>query len=108
MELKDSNIKVSIEEKEDLFNITLESDTFTPFVMLDLKDGDGIFSDNVFDLTAAVPQTISIKKEDIKGVDIADEETLKNQLLLSSINKAGGLKQNLSFDDSQEAADAQS
>ena len=106
--LKDSNIKVSIEEKEDLFNITLESDTFTPFVMLDLKDGDGIFSDNVFDLTAAVPQTISIKKEDIKGVDIADEETLKNQLLISSINKAGGLKQTLSFDDSQETADAQS
>ena len=38
--------------------------------MLDLKDGDGIFSDNVFDLTAAVPQTISIKKEDIKGKDV--------------------------------------
>lgn len=81
-------IVIDIEEAEDAFNIILESDTFVPFVMLDLKKGDGIFDENVIDLTANVSRTIRLGKDQIKGIEIPDVETLYNILRVDYLQKS--------------------
>ena len=81
-------ITVDIVDKETAFEITLTSDTFVPFVMLDLSKGDGIFDENVFDLTAAVPKTITLSKDKIRDVEIPDVETLYSLLVMDYLQKS--------------------
>lgn len=60
-------ISTRISETEDQFIIEIESQAFAKFVELDLKDGDTLFSDNIFDLSAARTKTVTVNKDGLSG-----------------------------------------
>jgi beta-mannosidase len=64
-EFVDPQLKVSVEEIEDRFVLTVTSKSFAKYVMLDLKDVDGVFEDNYFDLSPNTEKKINIMKQDI-------------------------------------------
>ena len=78
--LKPASIQKSITEEEDLFRIILTTDVFAPFVFLDLKDADGIFSDNAFHMTPGFDYEITLAKTDIFRGEIKDVAKLTEQL----------------------------
>ena len=61
-------IHYTVEEQADQFVITMGSDVFAPFVVLDLTDADARFSDNFFNLTGT-ERVITLKKADIWNTD---------------------------------------
>ncbi len=81
MNLKAAEIETDvIRDEEGNFEITLRSSTFTPFVFVDLKSADAIFSDNGFFLEKDLPVTIRLASGDIFGEEISSSQALKEQL----------------------------
>lgn len=78
--LKPAVIETEIEEEEELFRIILMTDVFAPFVFLDLKDADGIFSDNAFHMTPGFNYEVILEKKDISNGTIANASELAEQL----------------------------
>ena len=78
-------ISTTVTEEEEEFVITLESNVFTPFVMLDVKDADVIFSDNVIDLTPGRPREIRAAKSDIRGYMPESAEFFKSRLIVECL-----------------------
>lgn len=83
--LKPARIRREIMEEEDLFRITLTADAFAPFVFLDLKDADGIFSDNVFHITPGFNYEVVLEKRDIFYGEIPDAAALVKQLTVTCL-----------------------
>lgn len=79
------NIDIQISEDDEKFEITLTSDTFAPFVTVDIKGADGIFSDNVIDLTAGKERVIEIRKDAIVGETVESVAELKNRLVITCL-----------------------
>ena len=72
LNLKMPMITYDANELEDSYEVTVSSDTFVPFVMLELMGRDGVFEDNVFTITPGKPVTISILKREIQGEPYKD------------------------------------
>ena len=72
--MKQSEIKQNWE-------IVLSSDVYAPFVMLDLKEADAVFSDNAFSLHKGRERIISAAKADV-SMDIEDAEKFREQLVI--------------------------
>lgn len=78
-------IELETAEEEDCFVIKLKTDVFTPFVWLDLKQGDTIFSDNCFCMTGPEPVVVRADKRDCVTGKILEFETFKKQLTVRSL-----------------------
>jgi beta-mannosidase len=79
----DPELSIKVSEQEDKFILNITACSYARFVEINLKDMDGIFSDNYFDLSAEDVKTIEIKKDDLsKPVSL---EELKQQLELRSL-----------------------
>lgn len=69
--LSKPKITKKLDRINDLYYLTLTSDTFTKYVYLDLKKEDVIFSDNYFNLMAGEEKVITFKsKKEVKLSDI--------------------------------------
>lgn len=83
--LKPARIKREIAEEGDLFRVILTTDAFAPFVFLDLKDADGIFSDNAFHMTPGFTYEVVLEKKDIFRGEIPDAAALAEQLTVTCL-----------------------
>jgi beta-mannosidase len=86
--LNKPNYKIHMEEKEELFEIRINSDTFTLFTELDMKDYDGVFSDNYFPITDEKGKRITLSKCDIQSDVPLTLEILKQQLKIFSLGES--------------------
>ncbi len=77
------DISVAVKEEDDRFVLSLTSKAFAKYVELDMKECDGIFSDNYFDLSAGEARVIELKKESMSG-SLSLEE-LRDRLAVRSI-----------------------
>ena len=78
--LKEANIELAVDETEDVYEVTVSSDVFTPFVMIDLMEGDAVFSDNVVSIYKDCPAVFRVRKDDIKNADIRSANDLLDAL----------------------------
>lgn len=89
LKLKKPELKLEVEEQDSYYNLRIETNTFTPFVELDLKSADAIFEDNYFTLTDSKEKVIRLEKKDciVKNKDIEEKisMTLKRQLTVKSL-----------------------
>jgi len=77
--------EVTIKDAGEYYEITLLSESYMPFVFLDLKDADVIFSDNVIDLNHGMPVTVRAYKADISGAEIENAENFQEQLVVYTL-----------------------
>ncbi len=84
LQLPTANITTKVEEINDNYVITLQTDAFVNFVELDFEEEDGIFSDNYFALTGKSREVI-LKKEDITNGTFANEGEVAARLKVRSI-----------------------
>lgn len=76
-------LEVQIEEKENIFKLTIVSKAYARYVELDLRTYDAVFSDNYFDLSADSTKTVDISKEILPNGMTSD--MIKNDLLIRSL-----------------------
>ena len=81
LDLKKPDISVEVREMEENWEIVLSSDVYAPFVMLDLKEADAVFSDNAFSLHKGRERIITVAKSDV-STDFADAEEFREQLVI--------------------------
>ena len=67
MNLNQPRVTFDVREFDDYYELEVETDTFTPFVMLDFNDRDVILEDNAFTAVAGEPYVTVLKKSEIKG-----------------------------------------
>lgn len=79
----DPAIRLSVTEEEDRFVIGLESQAFAQFVSLDLIDADASWSDNVFDLSAGHPGSVTVGKDSLSEPLTLD--AFKERLTVTSL-----------------------
>lgn len=84
LQLPTANITTKVEEINDNYVITLETDAFANFVELEFEEADGIFSDNYFALTGETKKVV-LSKEDIMNGAFASAEEMRAQLKIRSI-----------------------
>jgi hypothetical protein len=82
-QFSDPGIVSELRETETSFHICLTANNFAKYVELKLKDSDGIFSDNFFDLHANEPMTIHLEKALLS--QSLTLEQLREQLQVSSL-----------------------
>ena len=85
LKLRQPNLSVRAERVDGGFAVTLQTDCYTPFVCLDLKEDDAIFSDNFFCLGDRSEHVIRVEGRDItrNGKPLAvlpDAEAFARQL----------------------------
>lgn len=81
-ELRDPKIQWSLEETETEFLIRLHCTAFACFVWLDLREADGVFSDNAFHLIPGIPRAVSFRRRQLPSLSAAD---FAAQLKVSSL-----------------------
>ncbi|MBR6256370.1 MAG: glycoside hydrolase family 2 protein [Lachnospiraceae bacterium] len=79
LDLKKPDISVEVRETEDAWQIVLSSDVYAPFVMLELKEADAVFSDNAFSLHKGRERVITVLKKDMSA-EPEDAESFLEQL----------------------------
>lgn len=84
IELAESKIDVTVKKEKNRFVIKLDSNVFTPFVEIGLRDHKGCFSDNYFDLFGK-ERCIVINNEDIEGAEITDAAQFGKLLTIKSV-----------------------
>ena len=80
------HISIRAEEKEEHFSLTLQADCFAKSVCLGLKEADGVFSDNWFDLHGEEPVTVTLEKKTLPAGFSLEE--LNKQLTVVSYGDA--------------------
>ncbi len=71
LNLKKPKIEYSLFKEDDLYILSLISNTFSKYVFIDLKDKDVIFSDNYFNMFKGETKIVTFKsKEEVKLDDI--------------------------------------
>ena len=70
---------MEVRETEDAWQIVLSSDVYAPFVMLELKEADAVFSDNAFSLHKGRERVITVLKKDMSA-EPEDAESFLEQL----------------------------
>ena len=88
LNLKNPTVNFTVTEMEEAYLITLESDTFTPFVYLDLFDKDAVFERNVITLNGNRAETIELKKAEIEGEPFKDADDLCDHLDIWYLQKS--------------------
>ena len=89
LDLKRPGIETEVLEEKDHYVIKLKSDIPAPFVVLDLKDADAVFSDNVLFLQKDREVSVKLDKKSISGMaEIADAKTLREQLVVYDLRGA--------------------
>ena len=76
-------IGAEIAETDDAFRIRLTAGAFARFVELDLREADGIFDDNYFDLTPGEEKTVTLRKANLSRALTAAQ--LEEQLTVRSL-----------------------
>lgn len=82
----DSGIRTDIQEKEDCFEITVNTKAYVMYVYLDLEEDDCHFSDNFFNLSSG-SKTVVVKKDSMSKALSLDE--FKNQLFVRTVTDIG-------------------
>ena len=100
LNLKNPKITYSVAETEDMYEISLVSDTFTPFVVVDLIDRDAIFENNVVSLTAEKPISVFLYKDEISDGPFESVDDFCDHLDISFLQKSY-----MNYDVTEEAAD---
>ena len=83
LELQQPNIQKHVRKSENGWEVTLYADCFAPFVWLDLKDGDGEFSDNWFSLNGRETKKVILKNDHLRLSERAEGEP---QITVTSLN----------------------
>ena len=83
LELQRPNIQKTVRKINGGWEITLDSDCFAPFVWLDIKNGDGEFSNNWFPLNGRETRKVLLKSDNLYLPEHAEEEP---QIILTSLN----------------------
>ena len=86
MKLKKPTIRTAVTEADKYYEITLTSDVYAPFIMMDFADADVIFADNCINLTGQEPRTIRLEKTDILNGAFENAQDLGKRLKLSSLH----------------------
>ncbi len=76
-------ILFAVKENEDEYEITLSSSCMAKGISLDMRNFDGIFSDNFFDMEKGVEKKVLLKKDDTSVLNV---ETLEKELFVTSLN----------------------
>ena len=79
------HLTTAVEETDDAFVISIQSDCVAPFVALDFADADVIFSDNYFHLTDQKTHEIMVKKADILQGSFKDAKDMNERLQVISL-----------------------
>ncbi|MGO4546696.1 glycoside hydrolase family 2 protein [Paenibacillus sp. 2TAB23] len=61
----DPRITAEVTEEEDQYVISLSADALAKFVLLDLRDADASWSDNIFDLSASITKRVVVPKSSL-------------------------------------------
>jgi beta-mannosidase len=85
LQLPVPKISAALAEEEQGFVLKLTSDVFAPFVELNLKKADCIFSDNYFHITGTQPITVRLEKKDLTGMKQPTLVKLKKELTVRSL-----------------------
>ena len=85
LELVKPHFVTEVNETEDCFVISVQSDVFAPFVEMDFADADVIFSDNFFTISNEKPVVIRLDKRDIMRGNFVDAADLKTRLVLTTV-----------------------
>ena len=78
--LKETSLELSGDETDDTYEVTVSSDVFTPFVTLDLREGDAVFSDNCISIFKDRPLKVSLRKDALKNTGIKSVEDLLDNI----------------------------
>ena len=82
-DFEDPDITADITETEDDFMIELNCKSYAKYVNLDLEEADGIFDDNIFDMTAGIVKKVRLPKESLSCRLTLEE--LKKQFKVTSL-----------------------
>lgn len=85
MQLPKAHISAAVTEEPDAYVINLSSDAFAPFVELDLKAADGIFSDNYFHIASEHAAAVRLNKADLTGMKKHSLSRLQRNLTVRSL-----------------------
>jgi len=85
LNLEQAKLNVEVEEAEDFYEIKISSDVFAPFVELDFKEADAIFSDNYFSITNENPVTIKVQKSDIQRDSLKSKADIQKKLQIRTL-----------------------
>lgn len=85
MDLPKPQMATDVKELENCYEITIQSDVFTPFVEMDFEKEDVIFSDNFFTISNKKPVIIRLDKKDIRKGNFESAQDLKNKLKITSV-----------------------
>ncbi|HEX3020779.1 MAG TPA: glycoside hydrolase family 2 protein [Lachnospiraceae bacterium] len=85
LQLLQPDIRVDVEEMEDVFRISLSTNAFANFVELDFEEADAIFEDNYFALTDTKGKDIVLRKEDIRGTSFSSAADLHTKLSIRTV-----------------------
>ena len=87
LELAQPEYKIQVTREAKGYAIHIKSNTFVPFVELDFKDADVIFSDNYFHITGDTV-TVNFKDEDVQEGTFSDAEDVKTRLCVRSLRES--------------------
>jgi len=79
----DPKMTTHVTETEELFVVEVHSQAFAKFVQLDLAATDVLWSDNIFDLSASRPKTVTVQKQSLSAQLTLSE--FKEQLTVISL-----------------------
>lgn len=90
LELNTSSISYSVIELPDEYVIRMMSGGFAAFVELDLRQADAVFSENFFHLTSKREKAVTLKKSDIRYLNVGAPEIqngyeLEQQLVIRTL-----------------------
>ncbi len=87
LRLQKPEIQTDVLEEPEAYVINIKGNVFAPFVELDLKQGDGIFSDNYFHLADGEYKQVKLKKTDIWGLEKPSLEEIRKNLSVRSLRE---------------------
>ncbi|GLX69395.1 beta-mannosidase [Paenibacillus glycanilyticus] len=82
-ELLNPEIRAEVAEEEDRFIVTLDSQAFAPFVLLELSHADARWSNNVFALSADRPAVVTVQKDGLS--EPLSLSAFREQLVVTSL-----------------------
>ena len=87
LELVQPEYEIQVTREKEGYAIQIKSNTFAPFVELDFKDADVIFSDDYFHLTGD-GATVRFRDEDVQAGTFENTEDVKARLCVRSIRES--------------------
>jgi len=85
LNLKETGVEIYADEKDDVYEITIESEVYTPFVMVELSKGDCVFSDNVVTVFKDRPAVITVNKNEIENATFESLDDFIDSLVIYTL-----------------------